>query len=624
MNASKWAVAGVSLLALASLHCSSSQEAPEGESEDAVSVKTPIYDNSPYFWALTDYATFQQVSMPAPFRVGPPLTETDPVTVRLQTWVDRIHEAVAKDVRRKTGKDLVAPKPIVKVLPSKEANAWVSGIPACFTAEADLSALGTPLRPARATNLAFVGFDGVTEATSLFGAPPPKCAAPTNWRSVDDALSFIKASGSKCKLERVGDRVKVSGPGCAIQGDDAPTTAKQLTYYAASPFIQITTAMLALAKDENQVVGVLAHELGHYYRAHIVSDLVMGKYNFWYDQKNPRGLTPPSPSPDAVTLEERFHRVSPYARPKIEGQKLSYRLTSLLVDNLGSLLSAANAANGAKFACADAVGKLAEPWSSDFRGFGASFVRKPTKDGYLAYESALLACAARVPVTSGGGGGTLKLLDVREAVRTRGTEVALPEVVAGTLADVLTTLQDRASVIDRDEEGLMSLIEARPLGRWTAEQEADNFSLSYYVRLGLAPSTRIDTEFEMVKAHNAIDPDHFVDRNGGLDLATCEAMYRADWMTTSSSGLKELAFVTLGDLHDEHHGDCYRLFNLTQELRAHDYRKSGTAPTFAASWEETRSAAAHLTDSFKAGGNGGDLQAPQPTQVLPPGGTIVD
>ena len=618
MKPSLLRLAALAVLSL-SVHCSSTGEAIDTD-EGATTSKTPIYENSPYFWAQTDYPTFRQVAQAAPFRIGEPLAENDPLTMRLQAWADRIHDEVARDVHRKTGKDLVAPRPILKIVPAKEANGWVSGIPACFTADADLSALGTHGRPAKTAKLAFVSFDGVKEALSFFGAAPPKCAQPTNWRSQDEAITFFNASGSKCKLARVGDHVTVRGEGCKLEGSDAPTAAKQLTYYAASPYVHFTTAMIALGKDEHALVGILAHELGHYYRAHVVSDVVMGKYNYWYEQKNPPEAIVPPPSGDSVALEERFHRVSPYARPKVPGQKISYRLTSFVVDDLGPLLVAAN---DKTFGCANAVTKLEGDWTGDFNGFGASYVTKSTMESYLAYESALLACAARVPV-SAGGGGALKLTEVRDAAQAGATEFATPAVASGTLADVLKTLQDRASVLDREEAELMSSLESRRLGRWTAEQEADDFSLEYYSRVGLTPSTRIETYLDLIKAHVEIDAERFAGRNGGLDLPTCEAMYRADWMKTSAGGQKELVFVPLGDLHDPHHGDCYRLFNMSQEQRAHRFRKSGASPSFAEPWESIQAAAKRATDAFKPSGGGGGAHTPLPGKALPPGGTIVD
>src|SRR5206468_1115231 len=113
--------------------------------------------------------TFKGVAQAAPFRVGTPLEASSAVTARLQAWSDLVHAEVAKDVRARTKKDLVAPRPIIVVVPAKEANAWVSGVPACFTTEADLSAIGKRGRPAKTVALAFAEHGGIKPAFSMFG-----------------------------------------------------------------------------------------------------------------------------------------------------------------------------------------------------------------------------------------------------------------------------------------------------------------------------------------------------------------------------------------------------------------------------------------------------------------------
>jgi Zn-dependent protease with chaperone function len=602
------------LLTVLAAGCSTSGEEIEAD-EAAHTAKDPVHGNAPFYWAETDYATFRGVAQWAPFRTGTPLDGREAASQRLQAWADRIDAEVRKDVLRRTGQALVAPKPVLVIVPAKEANAWVSGIPVCFTGEADLRALGAPGRPAKVANLAFVKFEGIFPAFSFFGGPPPKCAAASNWANVDDAIAFVNASGTKCRIEKTGDRVKVTGADCQLEGSDAPTSAKQLTFYASSPYIHFTSAMVALAKDERGLAGIVAHELGHYYRAHAVSDVVMGRYNHWYEQKDPPDPVRPAPSADSPELETRFKRVMAIPMARVPGQRLSYRITGMVSDELGRLLEAAN---GAGFPCADAVTKLGE-WTSDFSAFGGAHVSRETQASYLAYEEALLACAPQVRVTAAGGANALKLEDVRTAIRYGADDFAEPAVAAGTLAEILQTIHDRASVLDRDADGFFEVLKTRRIGRWTAEQEADDFSLEYFTRSGVAAKVRIDTYLELIEAHAAEDPARFPGRNDGLDLAACKAMARTEFRDAAGRAV----FVPLGNLHDPHHGDCYRLFNMSQEQRAHRFRASGGAPSFQEPWEQIRAAAQRATDDFRPSGPG-PSHMPQHGPVLPKGGTIVD
>ncbi|NOU29086.1 MAG: hypothetical protein HOO96_14385, partial [Polyangiaceae bacterium] len=83
------------------------------------------------------------------------------------------------------------------------------------------------------------------------------------------------------------------------------------------------------------------------------------------------------------------------------------------------------------------------------------------------------------------------------------------------------------------------------------------------------------------------------------------------------------AFVPLGNLLEPHHGDCYRLFNMSQELRAHKYKTAGAAPTFAATWSTLQTEAQRITDAFVEVGPPGGFHAPERGNGAT-GGTIVD
>jgi hypothetical protein len=575
---------GFALLGAGVLHCSEPTE-ETGVAEGAHSEKEAVFANVPYFWAETDYATFKRIAQAPPFATGAPVSDDDIVRQRLQAWADRMHDEIARDVRAKTGKDLVAPRPIVMVVPAKEANAWVSGVPACVSGESDLSGIGQSGRFEKTAALVFLEHARVKEAFAAFGRPPPECTRPSNWPASDDVLSFFNASGSKCHLERTeADKTKVSGAECSIEMY-GPTAAKRLTYYATSPYVHFTTAMVALAREERAIVGVLAHELGHYYRAHAFGEVVMGKYNHWYEQEDPPDQRMPPASADSHDLEARFRRVAPYPIPRVSGQRVSYRLSHALVDGIGSLMERARI-------CAPATNLLQDGLRSAFGGF-SGYVDRATREKYLAYEDALLACAGAIDVSDSDADGTLLLEEVQQVVEQDAYRFAEPALEPGTLLSVISTLNERAAVVDREEDDFRATLRSRRLGRYTSEQEADEFSLEYYARVGLEPKTRIDSYLELVETRYAEDPDRFAFKNDGLDVRECAALHRAGWVKDG-----QRVFVGLGDLHDPHHGDCYRLFNMSQDLRAHDHRASAPGPDLPGTWADIQAEAKRATEAF--------------------------
>jgi Zn-dependent protease with chaperone function len=593
-------------------HTAADQPTTAGDQE-------PVIGNAPFFWAVTDYSTFKRIAQAPPFRVGAPLAADDNVTLRLQAWADRLHDAVAADVLASTGEPLIAPRPTIVVVPSRTANAWVSGIPICLTTEpADLAEVGGA-RPTRTARMVFVENGRLREAFSLFGAPPQTCATAENWPGdLDAAIAFVNAH-SACKIDRAGGRLRVSGADCAIE-TAGPTTANQLTYYVTSPYIHFTTAMLALAADEHNIVGVITHELGHYYRAHAVSDLVMAKYNFWFEESDPPTTAAPQPVADTGALDAQRDQLFGVPFITVTGQQLSPRLNRAVVAGISQLLPRLAATPGAP--CADAVAELGD-WTEAFRGLGGTSVVQRDAERYLRFEAALRRCDADVPVTVSGGDGALQLAAVQAAVSEYASAFASPPLAAGSLREILDELHARASVRDRAGEDLFATIEARRLGFYTAEQEADAVSLRYYAELGLEPQTRIDGYLDLVRSHPELsDPSVFAARNGGMSLATCDALYAADWTTIGADGTPVPAYVPLGELTDPHHGDCYRRFSLSQVLRAYGYEPSGTPPAFAGPWEDVRAAAQALTDAIFVP-PGGVARAPMPG-LGGAGGTIFE
>jgi hypothetical protein len=343
--------------------------------------------------------------------------------------------------------------------------------------------------------------------------------------------------------------------------------------------------MIALAREERAIVGVLAHELGHYYRAQAFGEIVMGKYNHWYEQKDLPDTRMPSPIVDSGDIEKRFRRVSPFPMARVPGQRLSYRITSAVVDGIGSLIERARV-------CPEAARLLDHELRSAFSGF-SGYAQRSAREKYLAYEGALLACAGSVRVSDDDAPGTLLIEEVQQVLEQHASSFAEPPVGTGTLAGVLAMIDERAAALDREEDDFRALLRTRRLGRYTSEQEADEFSLEYYARAGLEPRTRIDSYLELVETRFADDRDRFAFKNDGIDLATCAALYRAEWVAEGKQ-----VFVDLGDLHDPHHGDCYRLFNMSRDLRGHGHRATGAPPALRGLWADVHVQAQRATDAF--------------------------
>jgi len=247
----------------------------DGKADGASSSVPLIQTNSPFYWGDSDYAAFTATYASIYQQVlQAPLADADMLTARLQAWVDRIDDVVRREVERNIGEPLVAPKPIVKVLPSgRTLNAWVSPVVACTGSLVPGATAGT-------TDTTYLGRD-----VSYHGSGY-SCVRP-GYPAADEFKTFWERAKPTCKLT-----ADLQITGCEVQSYGSPG---ELAFLSTSPYIHVSTDLIAESSEAVMVV-VLAHELGHYYRSH-VSDAKIQRYNFWYEtQVAPKKVPVPSPT----------------------------------------------------------------------------------------------------------------------------------------------------------------------------------------------------------------------------------------------------------------------------------------------------------------------------------------
>src|SRR5262249_54684985 len=98
---------------------------------------------------------------------------------------------------------------------------------------------------------------------------------------------------------------------------------------ATSPFLTVATDLVAATPDERTMVFVMAHELGHMFRAH-TSPLIVRKYDFWYD-KGPAQAQRPVPAADTAVLGAEYKALnrSGIVLDQVQGSTLPVSLRPL-------------------------------------------------------------------------------------------------------------------------------------------------------------------------------------------------------------------------------------------------------------------------------------------------------
>ena len=539
----------------------------DGKADSAQSPVDLIQTNSPFYWAPSDYQGFQASAA----MIGLPggaaaLPDTDAMTRRLQGWVDRIDAEVRRDVERSIGEPLVAPRPILKVLPSSnQFNAWVSPAVAC-TGVIPAGGAATP--------------DTVTllQSTTTTHGAAAACVRPS-YPDVAAFRTFWDRHKPACKL---GADLQVGGTGCEVYASANPA---EVAFFSTSPFIHMTTDLIA-SVSEPAVVLVLAHELGHYYRSH-TSEAAVQRYNFWYETEIDRKKVP-VPSASATALQAAYAEIvnGPATVQAAVPGRYSPRLRSFLLTQIAPLLTERTEAG---FVCATARDSLG-PWvDALLNGYGV-----PTEaiTPYLAFEQALAACAPRLDMGSGGSATSLSFGTVLMAVM----DAKLPGATfpfRATLADVLGPLNSRAVRLDQKAAALLQKVRDNRIGLYTVEQEADNIALALATRIGIPAEDALDAWLEFSEAVAGIVPEAYRAQYAA-DAAACRAQLDAGFTTLEADGRRVATFVPIGNLGEPHHSECYRLFNLWREQRLRNYQVTEPA-TFEPGWDDVRAQAGALS-----------------------------
>ncbi|WP_146652182.1 M48 family metalloprotease [Labilithrix luteola] len=568
---------------MAAVHCSS--ESNIGTSEADHTAGEYIHENSVYAWAEPDYDEFEKIKRNA----KPRLADDSVLTVRVQAWLDRF-DAVVRARVKTDGKKFVAPKPKAIVYEDGETvNAWVSWFPACIG----------DLDRQESTDAGSPATDDTTNDAGDAGAPRPErsalverkkvssfssydgCLAPKNWPTVgDDFTSWWNGSKPSCTLTVGKNGLVVGGEGCEI-AERSTVPARGVTWATGSG-IHVTTRIVSELSEKAFAV-VIAHELGHYYRAH-GSSAYSEKYQFWY-QRDVHEPVRPLPADDSAALESQVRRLSSSsALPNVPGQTVSGRTAAWFMGyGFRELVTPVEA-------CKGPAESLSADWVSNFR-YGYGKPSETERAAYLDFETRLLACAGSVAAPS------LAMNKLMASLRSqfptvKDTDLAL----AGSFKELIDSVDVIAKKLDAEEAVLREHLQKNHIGWYTTEQEADDMAMELATLAGMTPKEVLEGWIEAMEAFDRVYPSSY-GNDGKIGVAQCKELYANDFMTAKEDGTKEQAHVPMGSLSDKHHSDCYRLFNLWRENEVHKYESAPAPAPLTPDWSEIQEAA-------KAAGNG--------------------
>ena len=354
------------------------------------------------------------------------------------------------------------------------------------------------------------------------------------------------------------------------------------------------------AGDETDLVMTAAHELGHYYLAH-ASAVGAAKYGYWFNRGE--GDAQPRRATNAEALEAAYAEVvvpNPVAGPPL-GKQYSPRMREMLVRVVWPLLAERREAD---FACAAARDALA-PVVGELQA-GSGPYTDDARKGYEAFEKKLSACAGRIALRGAEpqsvSAGTLLL---QGALHRPGPKTKLSVRIGDTLADFLGRLDVEAKELDAKAARLVASARSNHVGLYTTEQAADDFSMEIGTRLGFTTdeilaswiNTMRGIEALVTNAYPAEQVDEYYRATGDLRPDACKALLDAGFTRTDEQGRRVLVTVEMGQLDEPHHSNCYRLYNLFRESRAHRYTIGTRPAALEPAWSVLQARAAELAST---------------------------
>lgn len=453
------------------------------------------------------------------------------------------------------------PRPWAFVFRSSEPTAFSAPFPICFQ---------VPLRFRPEAGGASTNAAAITSAGEVFNASQLPCRSATRPEDLAAIVAGFNSEHGTCTLTLTESGLQTSA-GCPVHPSlSGFRTANRFVFTATSNAISVSTAMLDLLQDDDSLAAALAHELGHYYRAHI--NRGDEHYNFYHF------VGSHLPDPDAARLGLRVKELYDYPiLPSVPGQSLHSALFPFLLRLQTDLERKC-----AGYSCATACGTFARD-ANLARELAGSFPDDPLPEqaqaAFHALEASFAACAAQIPISirspftapqspfeiMRGQALSLAFASLPPMVRGPAREDEKRHPVSGdTLLALIQGLSANLTALDAERVRVFREQADRQLGFYTMEQEADELALEILAAAGRAPESAIAMLFLLGEELGRSAETH---AGREIGLAECQTLRAAAWRDPSGQPV----FIPVGRHDDPHHSICYRVFNMDREIAAHGW-----------------------------------------------------
>lgn len=253
----------------------------------------PVVDANSIQWRGVDREDFLSFVAPHPYVRLPDqnmfLPADHKLTVFTQSWLDIIDARVRSNFTDEQSKAI--PRPMVAIPKVRRGIAQVTTIPLCITLPVGLDG---PDSGETTDSMISVDYFG---KLSRYEAP---CKVDElSVSQLPEQIAWLSRVHPSCKLEINKDST-LSISGCERDSSISNVVkAKGLVFQAMSNWLIVDLSMFTILSTEDHLVSVVAHELGHYYRAHLAASSKMHSFFYSLDQR----IWGQRPHPDENLLE---------------------------------------------------------------------------------------------------------------------------------------------------------------------------------------------------------------------------------------------------------------------------------------------------------------------------------
>lgn len=473
--------------------------------------------------------------------------QTLPFSSELQTHFAKV-AAKAKKIMGAPG----APDPQLLIAKSFEANAFVTGVPACI--QANVKILPARKSKGKAINLEQISFkphplSGVFNVEQYAG----KCfrVEKEDVRTLAESLKNKEYIFFEQKC-----RFKDSSPDIEFEcdWDGPPAFAREIVLSRALPFIIVHAGLIAAMKSYEELDAVLAHELGHYYLGHVFT--LSRPRSYFYRAEDQTSAFRPPEEPAFASEGRRLLKIGNlregralpgYFNLPFEAEVLMHSMINFVVESRVSI-ARGEGHNKIDKACynlgleifekglfrrahqeylyaAEITPKAQAEWIGKFEAIKSCLERvlpKKKDDGFLHYLT-----------RQGTGKNLTDLIGDHQPTPSKNAWEAYRKL---------------GPVIEKNLREIHASELLRQIGYYTPEEEADVFAIDFLRWDGRSQSDLQSALANMIRAGLAMN------KRRGIDSEECLAAYENKWMLHGSP-YRPLPV----DFKDDHHDFCYRL-----------------------------------------------------------------